>query len=650
MDILDSLASWADNIRQEVLSNGFATAFKNHVSELAEQSHLNPSKLAAYVEDWLRADPATAKFLDHPIPPPPADSRRWFDKTVQRDRQPDAPLRGVVERDGHPVKVYRNEQFSNWGATVHNVPSYTFVPRTKRGVINTVRFALANNLRVRVAGSRHTWTNLYARTGDVVISMLELDAATARHKFAMPDENPQDNELEAIRFEGTRVTTDGREVGLVRLGAAATSDHFRQWALSPSGGDWKWMLPALPILVSITSAGWTQVMCHGAGISHQTVSDLCVEVEIVNCRGKLQTISDPEQMRAVSGSFGLLGVIVSHVFILDPLQLANFHPRKIPTPLAIPPVSRRDVPASADDFDFDDHSEGDLERARIKFELDAKKFYSEWFWFPFQKNCWVNCWDTSPPTGQRPRYPDEREVRIQNTQMALARIFEVTLLRALPPKWQAELMGFAAMKLLPGDQTFATSVPDALHFQRGIHRLPVRDCEIEIEIPAKRDGSPDFSIVQRAWWMGIKAVYDALPAVPMRTTLEMRIVGNSDVTLSTQRHNDCGTCSIEVLTNTLVDDAEWAKFIEDLTARWASLNNPVTGEPLRVKPHFAKEWPQTIRGLEIGQYLKEVNKTEIVEFKRQLAAASSDGGYYLWQALEMFGNDTILDMIGEPRF
>lgn len=146
--------------------------------------------------------------------------------------------------------MYRNEYFANWGATVSNAPVLTFVPRTRRGVLTIVRFALQHGLRVRAAGARHSWTSVYGNTGDVQISMMELDAATAPHKLAMPDENPRDNELEQILFEVSRKTPDGRSVAFIRMGAAATSDHFRRWALSRRGGDWEWMIPALPILVS----------------------------------------------------------------------------------------------------------------------------------------------------------------------------------------------------------------------------------------------------------------------------------------------------------------------------------------------------------------------------------------------------------------
>lgn len=61
-----------------------------------------------------------------------------------------------------------------------------------------------------------------------------------------------------------------------------------------------------------------------------------------------------------------------------------------------------------------------------------------------------------------------------------------------------------------------------------IQNMRVTDMEFEIEIPGKPDDpdTPDFSIVQRAWWDVIKLVYkdyEEKGKCPMRLTLEMRV-------------------------------------------------------------------------------------------------------------------------------
>lgn len=643
------LESWSNLLRNEILRKGFEPVFKDKISEIAELADTNPTLLPSYVEKWMSADTELAPLIaNHSISElsqldyktgTRADGRQ------DRDIHPSAPVPGVVESDGSPVKVYREEEFENWGSTVHNKPAFTFVPKTEVGVVNIVKFAIKENRRVRASGSRHSWSDVYGRDGDIVISMMEPGAAVLSSRFDQPDSNPQDTELESIEFDGTFIGEDGKEHGRVRLGGACTSEHFRKWALSQEGGNWQWMIHALPILVSITSSGWTQVICHGAGIGHQSVSDLCVEMRIVNCKGELQTITDKEQLKAVAGGFGLMGVITSHVFVVDPLKIARLFPRKVPTPIAVPPVSRSDVPQQSD-FDISEFSDEQLQDAKKTFESDCNMFYSEWFWFPFQSNCWINTWGVEDLGTDRPVYPDKTEVKLQNLESAVARMFEVTFLKFLPAEKQARLLGFAAMSFLPAGKLLRTGVPNGLHFRRGIHRMPVRDMELSIEIPPKVDGTPDFSICQKAWWDAIAEVYESLPDAPMRTTLEMRIVGGSETTMSTQRGNDHGTCAIEVLTNTLVSDEEWHAFLNKIVTRWGRLRHPLTNEPLRVKPHWAKEWPLKLRGMRIMDYLKVAYKNDIPEFRKQLESAARVGGYELNDALRRFGNNTILDVIG----
>lgn len=639
----NQLDNWAESIHNAVVDRGFESAFIDNVHSIAEVAHKYPHRADKYVAKWISADNQTENLKQ-------SHTRVFSPRSTalddaQRDRKPDKPVLGVNERDGTPVKVYRREVFKNWGNTVENEPGYTFVPKTKIGVINCVKFAIKERVRVRASGSRHSWSNVYGSNGDIVISMMEIAAAVPESIFA-PKRNPQDNELERVQFDGTFIDEDGKKHGRIRLGGAATSEHFRQWALSTQGGNWEWMIRALPILTAITSSGWTQVICHGAGINHQSVSDLVVEMEIVNCKGEIQVITDKEQIKAASGGFGLMGIILSQVFVLDPLKIAKLFPKDVPTPLAVPPVSRDDVPKNPD-FDVADYSDSDLKKATHTFAKDAQKFYSEFFWFPFQKNCWVNCWDTENPTNERPSYPDKKEVHNQEIQASLARLLEVSgLLGILNPEKQARLLAKSAMLFLPNGQELKTSVCDAIHFRRGIHRMPVRDCEMEIEIPGKADGSSDWSIVQKAWWMAITEVYESLPHAPMRTTLEMRIVGDSDTTMSTQRGYDHGTCSIEVLTNTLVEDDEWCEFIQRIVDRWASLKNPLTGEPLKIRPHFAKEWPKRVRGVDIMDYLKDSYKDAIPEFRQQMQGIAIDGGYSFHDSLKVFGNDTVVNLIG----
>lgn len=81
----------------------------------------------------------------------------------------------------------------------------------------------------------------------------------------------------------------------------------------------------------------------------------CVEMEVANFRRVLQVSRVRKQLMA-AGGFGLVGVIVSHIFVMDPLKIATRLPLKLPTPLAVPLITRPDLPESNEFYvaDFSD--------------------------------------------------------------------------------------------------------------------------------------------------------------------------------------------------------------------------------------------------------------------------------------------------------
>lgn len=193
-------------------------------------------------------------------------------------------------------------------------------------------------------------------------------------------------------------------------------------------------------------------------------------------------------------------------------------------------------------------------------ELDAAKFYSEWFWFPFQKDCWVYCWDTSPydPVKDgRPTYPSKAEVRGQFAQANIGEVFQKTALRLLPELRQARLFGKTSMLVLPKNRKIITNVCDAIHFRRSIHQIEVLNFEAEIQIPRNAEGKLELGVIQKAWWIAIYAVYreEKKGKAPVRVAFEMRLPGGSNVNMAPQKDKEA-TLSIEVLTNPLTNSKQ----------------------------------------------------------------------------------------------
>ena len=272
-----------------------------------------------------------------------------------------------------------------------------------------------------------------------------------------------------------------------------------------------------------------------------------------------------------------------------------------------------------------------------------------WFWFTYQKKVWVNTFNTTPDPTNATNYPDDANVFLQWIQGWLGGVITSSkFFNALPGYWQSQLLASLGMAALPptlGETktpTYKTLLPDALHFRRGVQNMRVRDLEFQIPLPARKDDptKPDFGVVQRAWWDVINLVYKNAddkedPSSPMRLTLEMRIMGSSDVLMAPQRGNDLGTLSIEILTlPDAVADDEWAGFAQEVTDLWMSYGG-------NVRPHWAKEWERfTFKGQEARKYLKEVAyREEIPEFKAALAKIGESQGWTLGELQKRFSND-----------
>lgn len=181
--------------------------------------------------------------------------------------------------------------------------------------------------------------------------------------------------------------------------------------------------------------------------------------------------------------------------------------------------------------------------------------------------------------------------------------------------------------------------------------MRVRDMELQIPIPSLRSdpSRPDFSVVRRAWWDVIKLVYADADKTPMRLTLELRIMGGSDLILAPQRGNDHGTASIEVISlPDAVSDGEWMNFLQQVCDLWMSYEDE-NGKKLNVRPHWAKEWDGLRMGqdrIDARQYLKTVSyREEIPRFKEVLQTIGKEQGWGLEDLRARFSNPLWDEMI-----
>lgn len=113
-----------------------------------------------------------------------------------------------------------------------NTPRYTFVPTTVLGLQNVVKYAKANNFRVRCSGYRHSWSTTFSADNEILISLLDLkEVTTTPDPLAIgPDVISSGNELKSINIlKKPTFLSSGKDI--VRVGVAVTNEAFRRWAI-----------------------------------------------------------------------------------------------------------------------------------------------------------------------------------------------------------------------------------------------------------------------------------------------------------------------------------------------------------------------------------------------------------------------------------
>lgn len=218
--------------------------------------------------------------------------------------------------------------------------------------------------------------------------------------------------------------------------------------------------------------------------------------------GDIKFVDDPEQIKAAAGSFGLLGIVISLTLRVDKMMKAVMVPRKVPIQLAIPPPEGYKVPDQIKKMKKVTPEQ--LKKAQADFEKTVQEdYYVEWFWFPYCTELWVNTWKKAPIDAEdklKP-YPSNYQANLQWVRRLLLAKLQNELTRYLQYeawtaqqlvnsrgfRWlsgatQAWTMGKTTMSQMPSvkDEKHAiqTYVSEALHFRRGIRKLPFPQSQV----------------------------------------------------------------------------------------------------------------------------------------------------------------------------
>lgn len=167
--------------------------------------------------------------------------------------------------------------FVNWARTVRATPARWAEPSDVAGVADVVRRAASDGLRVRVAGSGHSWSALV----------------------------PTDGVLVSLRRMAAVVAVD-RTAGVVRVQAGCTL-HALLERLATEG-------LALPVVGSIDAqqvGGLIATGTHGSGLGYGNLASYVRRMVLVDGRGE-RVVLEGDDPRLVGGRvhLGRLGVVV----------------------------------------------------------------------------------------------------------------------------------------------------------------------------------------------------------------------------------------------------------------------------------------------------------------------------------------------------
>ncbi|KAH7096166.1 FAD-binding domain-containing protein [Auriculariales sp. MPI-PUGE-AT-0066] len=559
---------------------------------------------------------------------------------------------GLEEWEVHEIldkDAQSPQKFKNWVGNVAFEPSVVLLVRSVEGARRVVRWAKRCGKKLRVAGYRHTWSDLWNGSGDVIMTFVHPDARETLPYYDPPSSwRTEFSSVSLVPNVANRTPEPGH--AFARVLAGTSNNTFREWSAGSGFG-----LPFNIVVTEVTFGGSVSTICHGAGMGTPTISDLVEEVQYIDSNGDDQVVNDPEELRCAAGAFGFLGVITSVVLRVEPATVAEIRPTQVPLVLAIPPPEGFPLPEIvAKQVKEAGITQADMDAARKEFVRRAEEdHFHEFFWYPYQKNAWLNTWKRRPLTDadkDLPTYPQfgiaEGDFASQGAAAALAD--NIAKIDSLPGRLQTYAFGLASLaglpNIRPGTKPMTTRTSEAVHFRGGSQTFPFYGMEWELPVPPSETGEKrDYTMIQRAWWDAITLIY-ASPNAPLRAALEMRLTNGSSVLLAPQRGNqtsDLGTASLEVFTLLTAPAEEWQEFRQKIIDHWTAYAYELEGiEGRKARPHWNKQFADLrVRGKPMKEYLREDAYTEaFAKFREALESIHSRRGTSVMEARERFSS------------
>lgn len=205
--------------------------------------------------------------------------------------------------------------WQNWAGNQRTDPRYTVVARDAGDVVDAVKTAQRDGLRVKALGSGHSFTAI-AVPEDVAL--------------VVPSDRAQ------ARVDPT---------GLLTVPAGVTLRALNAWAW-----DRGWALPNLGDIDAQTVAGAISTGTHGTGATRQGLAAQVRAFEIVTADGSLLNCTDGELFAAARVGLGALGVLVT--VTLQAVPAFRLHAVEAAQPLGQVLGGLDELVATNDHFEF----------------------------------------------------------------------------------------------------------------------------------------------------------------------------------------------------------------------------------------------------------------------------------------------------------
>ncbi len=206
--------------------------------------------------------------------------------------------------------------FKNWNGSASSNPQAVAVPRDLDELIQVVKDRDRYPAPVRAAGSFHSLNACFATTGTQVL---------VRH-------------FDDVRIDPTsKSITVGAAVPMVRI-RDALRPYGMQTEVAPEIGN--------ATAGSVACCGTKDASIGPMGLAQ--VGSTVIGVRLVNARGEVEEVSeatDPERMRVIRSSYGLLGVVFEVTFRIQPAVILRYDYACFPL---TPPPTRAQMVGGAD--------------------------------------------------------------------------------------------------------------------------------------------------------------------------------------------------------------------------------------------------------------------------------------------------------------